>query len=119
MVADGAEVKEGQEIALVTIDEDQVETVKALTNGTIKFLMEEGPFIFNSDSGKELIEQGAHYLAEIKYDTPVPLRHPNGDIRENQIPFIVVWLILGATFFTFRMGIIKISRGFTSNFLIT
>lgn len=31
-------------------------------------------------------------------------RHPNGTTRTNQIPFIVVWLIFGALFFTIRMG---------------
>jgi AGCS family alanine or glycine:cation symporter len=111
LVEDGTEVKEGQEIALVTINEQQVDTVKALASGTVNFLYKEGQFIFNPESGKDLIEQGAHYLAKIKYDNPVPLKYPNGDIKEKQIPFIVVWLILGATFFTFRMGFINL-RGF-------
>lgn len=111
LVKDGAEVKEGQEIALVAIDEDQIETVKALTNGIVKFRLKEGEFIFNPENSEDLIEQGAHYLAEIKYSDPVPLFYPNGDIREKQIPFIVVWLILGATFFTFKMGFINL-RGF-------
>ncbi len=30
--------------------------------------------------------------------------HPNGTVRTNQIPFIVIWLIFGALFFTIRMG---------------
>jgi AGCS family alanine or glycine:cation symporter len=111
LVEDGTAVKEGQEIALVIIDEDQVETVKALTSGTVNFLLEEGQFIFNPESGEDLIEQGAHYLAEIKYEERVPLRYPNGDIRKKHIPFIVVWLIIGAIFFTFRMGFINL-RGF-------
>lgn len=38
-------------------------------------------------------------------------KHPNGDTRTTTIPFIVVWLILGALFFTIRMGFINI-RGF-------
>jgi len=37
------------------------------------------------------------------------LRHPNGDPRQIKIPFIVVWLILGATFFTIYLGFINIS----------
>ena len=37
--------------------------------------------------------------------------HPNGDPRTNKVPFVVVWLILGATFFTFFMRFINI-RGF-------
>lgn len=35
-------------------------------------------------------------------------RFPNGTIRTNSIPFIVVWLIFGALFFTLRMGFINI-----------
>jgi len=34
-------------------------------------------------------------------------KHPNGVIRTNQIPFIVIWLIFGALFFTIRMGFIN------------
>lgn len=38
-------------------------------------------------------------------------RFPNGTIQTSSIPFIVVWLVLGALFFTFRMKFINI-RGF-------
>ncbi|MEQ9262633.1 MAG: alanine/glycine:cation symporter family protein [Owenweeksia sp.] len=31
-------------------------------------------------------------------------KFPNGTVRTNQIPFIVIWLIFGALFFTIRMG---------------
>ncbi len=37
------------------------------------------------------------------------LRHPNGDPIKMKIPFIVVWLILGALFFTVYMGFINIT----------
>jgi AGCS family alanine or glycine:cation symporter len=30
--------------------------------------------------------------------------NPNGTVRTNQIPFIVLWLVFGALFFTIRMG---------------
>jgi AGCS family alanine or glycine:cation symporter len=32
---------------------------------------------------------------------------PNGDVRTNSIPFIVIWLIFGAMFFTVRMGFVN------------
>jgi AGCS family alanine or glycine:cation symporter len=35
------------------------------------------------------------------------LRYPNGDVRKMKIPFIVVWLIIGALFFTVYMGFIN------------
>lgn len=34
-------------------------------------------------------------------------KNPNGTVRTNQIPFIVIWLIFGALFFTIRMGFIN------------
>lgn len=34
-------------------------------------------------------------------------RYPNGDIRTVAIPFIVIWLIFGAAFFTVRMGFVN------------
>lgn len=55
--------------------------------------------------------QGAHNLAQIVYNQPVALTHPNGDFVKKNIPFIVVWLLFGALFFTIRMGFINV-RGF-------
>lgn len=37
--------------------------------------------------------------------------HPNGDPQKMCIPFVVVWLLIGALFFTFRMKFINL-RGF-------
>ncbi len=34
-------------------------------------------------------------------------KFPNGDVRTNNIPFIVIWLIFGAIFFTIRMGFVN------------
>lgn len=39
------------------------------------------------------------------------LHHPNGDPQKMKIPFVVVWLVLGALYFTIRMKFINI-RGF-------
>lgn len=36
------------------------------------------------------------------------IRYPNGDPQKMKIPIIVVWLVIGALFFTFRMGFINI-----------
>jgi AGCS family alanine or glycine:cation symporter len=40
-----------------------------------------------------------------------PMLNPNGTPQTKSIPFIVVWLVLGALFFTFRMKFINL-RGF-------
>ncbi|MBC9796502.1 amino acid carrier protein [Sinomicrobium weinanense] len=39
------------------------------------------------------------------------LLHPNGDPMTAAVPFIVIWLVIGGIFFTFRMGFINL-RGF-------
>lgn len=36
-----------------------------------------------------------------------PVSHPNGDPRTQKIPFIVVWLVFGALFFTIKMRFIN------------
>jgi AGCS family alanine or glycine:cation symporter len=41
----------------------------------------------------------------------MPLLHANGDEKKISIPLVVVWLMFGAIFFTFKMGFINI-RGF-------
>ncbi|MCH8553614.1 MAG: alanine:cation symporter family protein [Schleiferiaceae bacterium] len=42
------------------------------------------------------------------YDTAGNVvRNPNGTIKTSPIPFIVIWLIFGALFFTIRMGFIN------------
>lgn len=111
LAEEGSKVKKDQVIALLEIDGSQIDSVKAPANGTVHFLYKEGETIFNPENKSDLIAQGAQYVAEIAYSDMVPLRYPNGEIRKTRIPFIVVWLILGAVFFTLRMGFINI-RGF-------
>jgi len=35
--------------------------------------------------------------------------YPNGEPKKSKIPFVVVWLVLGAIFFTLRMGFVNIT----------
>lgn len=37
----------------------------------------------------------------------LPKTKPNGDVNTMRIPFIVIWLVLGAIFFTIKMGFIN------------
>src|SRR5690606_23306345 len=41
------------------------------------------------------------------YPEPIPVTHPNGEPQTHNIPLIVIWLILGAAFFTVKMGFIN------------
>ncbi|MGI0107433.1 amino acid carrier protein [Salinimicrobium sp. WS361] len=109
--AEGERVEEGEPIAVVLQDGEEESIAYANATGNLEYLVKEGGMIYNSENVEDVIEQGAHYLAAIRYDQPVPLLHPNGDLQKKDIPFIVIWLVLGALFFTLRMGFINI-RGF-------
>ncbi|PKP15162.1 MAG: amino acid carrier protein, partial [Bacteroidetes bacterium HGW-Bacteroidetes-23] len=48
------------------------------------------------------------YDATIKDKSGNVVLHPNGDPKKTSFPFIVLWLVVGATFFTFFMGFINL-----------
>ncbi|MEW2919838.1 amino acid carrier protein [Muricauda sp. ANG21] len=108
---EGQSVAVGDDIAIITSDKGGDITIKANAKGKLIHRTDEGKVIFNSENPEHVIEQGAHYFAEIKYDEPIAMIHPNGDPIVKGIPFIVIWLVFGALFFTLRMGFINI-RGF-------
>lgn len=108
---EGARVSKDDPIAIITDKAGNDITVNASARGELKHLTAEGQTIYNSENQKHVIEQGAHYFGQIVYDKPLVLTHPNGDPLTKPIPFIVIWLVLGALFFTLRMGFINF-RGF-------
>ncbi len=108
---EGQKVKKGEEIAVISKNNGDTEIILAPVNGELKYLVKEGGVIYNWENPEHVIEQGAHVLAQIKYDEPVIIVHPNGDPQQKAIPFIVIWLVVGAVFFTLRMGFINL-RGF-------
>lgn len=107
---DGAKVKEGESIAIVRKDNESNEIV-ASVSGTLKHLNETGDVIYESSNSSHVVQTGAHNFARVIYDEKIPILHPNGDSQKANIPFIVIWLVVGALFFTIRMGFINI-RGF-------
>ncbi|MCQ0110231.1 amino acid carrier protein [Zhouia amylolytica] len=111
LINEGIHVNKGDEIAIVSKRTGEDETVTASVSGKLNHLVKEGQIIYNADNPEHVIETNADVFAKIEYDEKVPLLHPNGDKQTSSIPFIVVWLVLGATFFTLRMGFINI-RGF-------
>jgi len=110
-VDDNASVEKGETIAIVSLSESGDVEVVAEESGKIKHIVEEGQTIFDPNNPEDIIKSNAHKFGEIKYDDPKALLMPNGDKQTKDIPFIVVWLIAGAAFFTFRMGFINL-RGF-------
>lgn len=111
LMEEGAVVEKGDRIAIVTSSSGEEIEVFANANGTLRYLTREGEVIYNSENKQHVIQEGAHNLAQVVYDEKIPLTHPNGDPQTKNIPFIVVWLLFGALFFTIRMGFINF-RGF-------
>ena len=109
--ANGDKVKTDEPIAVILDKLNNQVIVTSTGKGTLKQLTPEGKVIYNSNNAQHVIEQGAHFFAEVKYDKPIVLTHPNGDPLTKPISFIVIWLVFAALFFTLRMGFINI-RGF-------
>ena len=112
---ENSRVEKGDLIATVESDKEEDLNVYANAPGTLHYLTQEGEVIYDYKNKEDVIMRGAHNLAQIVYDEPVALEHPNGDLVKKNIPFIVVWLLFGALFFTIRMGFINF-RGFRHSF---
>ena len=110
LVEEGQRVKKGDAIATVIQDEGNEVKVYAEASGSLKHKVAEGKIIFDENNIQDVIEIGAENLAAITYDEPRPVLHPNGDVQKKGIPFIVIWLVGGALFFTIRMRFIN-ARG--------
>jgi len=106
-VEEGSLVQEGDLIALVSSTQRGEIEVRADAEGKLHHLSPEGGVIYDAENQEDVIEVGAHNLASIEYKTPLLMTHPNGDPLTHNIPFIVIWLILGAAFFTVKMGFIN------------
>ncbi|HEY9184737.1 MAG TPA: amino acid carrier protein [Salegentibacter sp.] len=110
-VEEGQHVEEGDLIAIITSGKGADIDAYANATGTLQYKVQEGGVIYDYENTEDVIQTGAHFLASIEYDEPEMITHPNGDPQTHNIPFIVIWLIFGAAFFTVRMGFINF-RGF-------
>ncbi|MGM0932608.1 MAG: amino acid carrier protein [Bacteroidota bacterium] len=110
-VAEGEHVEEGDLIAIIASEKGPDINAYANATGQLQYKVQEGGVIYDYENTQDVIQAGAHFLASIEYDEPEMLTHPNGDPQTHNIPFIVIWLIFGAAFFTVRMGFINF-RGF-------
>ncbi|MEO8773504.1 MAG: biotin/lipoyl-containing protein, partial [Gelidibacter sp.] len=108
LVGEGSQVKEGEEIAVLQNNHDQELSMHAPADGTLEQVVKEGAAISRTPKrGSGTVS----LVAVINFKTPQPLSYPNGDVKTNTIPFIVIWLILGSIFFTLRLKFVNI-RGF-------
>lgn len=107
LVNDGEEVSHNQLIARMVSDKGQF-GLYAIGDGIIRIdypAGEDATYKFIAKDGKQ--RQRGKELCTILYDLPYPALNPNGDPVSQNIPFVVVWLVLGATFFTIRMRFIN------------
>ncbi len=106
---EGSKVSEGEQIAIVSKEGGPDIDIYSPNNGTLNYLVAEGNLVYNSQNKEDVIEQGAHHVAKLTFEEPIALLFPNGTQRKNNIPFIVIWLIAGSIFFTFKLGFVNIS----------
>jgi alanine or glycine:cation symporter, AGCS family len=103
LVDDNSEVVHEQPVAEIMIDTDTI-FLYAVGSGRISFLVQPGDKLFKQGS----LNKSARNLARITYSEKSPYYNPNHTTKTSDVPLIVVWLVLGAIFFTFRMGFINV-----------
>ncbi|MDX1278781.1 amino acid carrier protein [Oceanihabitans sediminis] len=108
LVEDGAEVKKGEKIAILENEQKIEIPFTASAAGVLQHISKQGDVISRKPAVGTF---KALPLGEIQFQEPQALLHPNGDVKTNTIPFIVIWLILGSVFFTLRLKFVNI-RGF-------
>ncbi len=104
--ADGSSVLKGDAVAVVRVNTKTLDTLFAKTAGVLKHIHTEGEKIYDREN-PDVEDYDLGQIGAIKYAEPVALLHPNGDVQKKGIPFIVVWLVLGAIFFTIKMGFVN------------
>ena len=106
---EGAQVEKGDKLALLRRNANDTLTVFATEPGKIHHWFTEGTIVFDRSDVAAIAKPNTAVFGSIKYSEPRPLLLPNGTIQKNAIPLIVVWLIMGAIFFTLRMRFINVT----------
>ena len=106
-VAEGARVEKNQEIAEISVNDERTVIAKSPFEGTLNHDVAEGEIFYDINDKALVIDQTSHHIATLVYDAPQPVLHPNGDQMEVKIPFIVIWLVFGALFFTLKMRFVN------------
>jgi len=93
--ANGQSVSQEFEIPSESIAESLNGTMKPVVDGIATVIFWDPFYAVGLYDNRVVLEDGT------------VAKHPNGDTRTNSIPFIVIWLIFGAIFFTIRMGFVN------------
>jgi len=104
---DGQQVEPGDKIALIRRNTADTITLYAHSSGIVEHLFQEGERVFDKEDRRSAYDLTNGLIANINFGESRPLLHPNGDKQKKPIPFIVMWLVAGALFFTIRMGFIN------------
>lgn len=109
-VEDGQKVEHQQVVAILKDGDDEFPFF-AMGSGTFRHGTHDGEKVKAGDYVYFTNKRGNRSekkLATIEYDTPQPFYYPNLSTKVQGIPLIVVWLVLGAVFFTIRLGFIQL-----------
>lgn len=110
LVANGAEVKKGDVIGEVETNNGFVKVI-APDDGKVSLLNKAGDKVFDPADADLAVDVRSHFIAEVIYDQKRPVLDAKGNPLKKNIPIVVVWLVIGAVFFTIRMKFINL-RGF-------
>ena len=102
LVDEGKKVERERAIALVSIDGVQ-DTAYAQRSGTLRHQIDKGRTLSDVSISGDLDGKRVP-LARIDYKQERAALHPNGDAKTSGVPFIVLWLVFGAVFFTLKMN---------------
>jgi AGCS family alanine or glycine:cation symporter len=108
LVEDGGKVKHQQPIAVLN-DGGEERVIFAVGNGVLNHYAKEGDDVFFENKRGNRSDKK---IAKIDYPVKQPFYFKNQTTKTQGIPLIVVWLILGAIFFTFRMNFVNIRGAF-------
>lgn len=102
---DGAAVEHQKPIAILQ-EMDSTFLLYAVGSGKLKHNIKQGESVFYKNKRGNRTDA---ILGQIIYDSPQPFYYKNLTTNSQKVPLIVVWLVLGAIFFTLRMKFINFS----------
>jgi len=104
-ITKGTKVQVGDMLGVVSFSGGVLDTLYAKEVGTfIPQYVEDEVLVSKSTTD---VQVGPRDLAFIKFAQPQVVLNPNGTPQTQGVPIIVLWLVLGALFFTIRMGFIN------------
>lgn len=108
LIKDGEYVEHSDPLVLLDDDGEEV-LIYAVGSGVVNHLAKVGEDVYFINKRGNRSDKK---IAQIKYKEPQPFYHRNLTTKNQGVPLIVVWLVLGALFFTFKMKFINFRGAF-------